>query len=141
MGHGRPIDSAAYGDGRRHHVDPDTMTIDDPVVGDGLAWLGSQMPDEAELQRAMVALGITGVSATEVLTPHARPVLTVDGSVVQLVLRTAAYEDRSKESTSSYLAGALDGASTDDADGSDLASDPAGFEPIVTNLLALATSS
>jgi len=28
-----------------------------------------------------------------------------------------------------------------DADGSDLASDPAGFEPIVTNLLALATSS
>ena len=109
----------------------------------------------------------------------------------------------SKESTSSYLAGDLDGASTDDAlssletaltfalddatvtrtdvggnaaivitgasaaggaggataaggaagtvidgvvvvvdaDGSDLASDPAGFEPIVTNLLALATSS
>jgi len=30
---------------------------------------------------------------------------------------------------------------TVDADGSDLASDPAGFEPIVTNLLALATSS
>jgi len=103
----------------------------------------------------------------------------------------------SKESTSSYLAGDLDGASIDDAlsslekvltfamddatvtrtdvggnvaivitgttasggaggaagtvidgvvvtvdaDGSDLASDPAGFEPIVTNLLALATSS
>jgi len=90
------IDSAAYVDGRRHDFDPDAMTIDDPVVGDGFVWLGLRMPDEAELQRAMVALGITGVSATDVLTPHARPVLTVDGSIVQLVLRTAAYEDRSE---------------------------------------------
>ncbi len=68
------------------------MTLDD-VVGDGFVWLGLRMPDEAELQQGMDSLGIAGVSALDVLTPHARPVLTVEGTVVQLVLRTAAYED------------------------------------------------
>ena len=72
------------------------MTIDDPVVDGGFVWLGLRMPDEAELQRGMDALAITGVSASDVLTPHARPVLTVEGPIVQLVLRTAAYEDRSE---------------------------------------------
>ncbi len=72
------------------------MSIDDPVVGDGFVWLGLRMPDEAELQQGMDALGITGVLAGEVLRPHARPVLTVDGSIVQLVLRTAAYDDRNE---------------------------------------------
>jgi magnesium transporter len=54
------------------------------------------MPDEAELQQGMDSLGISGMSALDVLTPHARPVLTVEGPVVQLVLRTAAYEDRNE---------------------------------------------
>jgi magnesium transporter len=90
------IDCAAYVDGCRHEFDPDTMTIDDPVVGDGFVWLGLRMPDEAELQRGLDSLGVTGVSATEVLTPHRRPVLTVEGSTVQIVLRTAAYEDRNE---------------------------------------------
>ncbi len=71
------------------------MTLDD-VVGDGFVWLGLRMPDEAELQQGMDSLGIAGVSARDVLTPHARPVLTVEGPVVQLVLRTAAYEDRNE---------------------------------------------
>ena len=88
------IDCAAYVDGHRREFDPATMTVADPVVGDGFVWLGLRMPDEAELQRAMVALGITGVSAVDVLTPHARPVLAVEGPIVWLVLRTAAYEDR-----------------------------------------------
>lgn len=44
----------------------------------------------------MDSLGITGVSAVDVLTPHARPVLTVEGPIVWLVLRTAAYEDRTE---------------------------------------------
>ena len=90
------IDCAAYVDGRRREFDPATMTIDDPVVGDGFVWLGLRMPDESELQRCMAALGITGVSADDVLTPHARPVLTVEGPIVWLVLRTAAYEDRNE---------------------------------------------
>ena len=89
------IDCAAYIDGQRHEFDPATMTLDD-VVGDGFVWLGLRMPDEAELQQGMDSLGIAGVSASDVLTPHARPVLTVEGPVVQLVLRTAAYEDRNE---------------------------------------------
>ena len=70
------------------------MTVDD--VGDGFVWLGLRMPDEVELQQGMDSLGIAGVSARDILTPHARPVLTVEGPVVQLVLRTAAYEDRNE---------------------------------------------
>jgi magnesium transporter len=93
------IDCAAYVDGRRRDFDPATMTIDDPVVGDGFVWLGLRMPDESELQHGMDALGITGVSAADVLTPHARPVLTVEGAIVRLVLRTAAYEDRNETIT------------------------------------------
>jgi magnesium transporter len=72
------------------------MTIDDDIVGDGFVWLGLRMPDQAELQQGMDSLGIAGVSALDVLTPHARPVLTVEGSIVQLVLRTAAYDDRNE---------------------------------------------
>ena len=90
------IDCAAYVDGRRREFDPDTMTIDDPVVEGGFVWLGLRMPDDAELQQGMNALAITGVSVADVLMPHARPVLTVEGPIVQLVLRTAAYEDRSE---------------------------------------------
>jgi magnesium transporter len=89
------IDCAAYVDGQRRDFDPATMTLDD-VEGDGFVWLGLRMPDLAELQQGMDSLGIIGVSALEVLTPHARPVLTVDGHVVQLVLRTAAYQDRNE---------------------------------------------
>lgn len=88
------IDCAAYVDGSRREFDPGTMTIDDPVVDGGFVWLGLRMPDENELARALDALGIMGVSPAEVLTPHRRPVLTVDHTTVQIVLRTAAYEDR-----------------------------------------------
>ena len=90
------IDCAAYVDGCRREFDPDTMSIDDPIVDGGFVWLGLRMPDEAELQRGLTALGITGVSPTEVLTPHRRPVLVVEGTIVQIVLRTASYEDRSE---------------------------------------------
>lgn len=71
------------------------MTLDE-VARDGFVWLGLRMPDQAELQQALDSLGIVGVSALDVLTPHARPVLTVEGPVVRLVLRTAAYEDRNE---------------------------------------------
>ncbi len=90
------IDCAAYVDGQRREFDPDTMTIDDETVGNGFVWLGLQIPDESELQRSMDALGIAGVSAADVLMPHARPVLTVEGRVVQIVLRTATYDDQAE---------------------------------------------
>ena len=93
------IDCAAYVDGQRREFDPATMSVDDEVVGDGFVWLGLRMPDEAELEQAMASLGITGVSVLDVLMPHTRAVLTVDGAVTQLVLRTAGYEDRSETIT------------------------------------------
>jgi magnesium transporter len=88
------IDCAAYVDGRRREFDPDRMTIDDPSVDGGFVWLGLRMPDVQELERGMQSLRIEGVDAEELLRPHRRPVLTVTGSTLQLVLRTAAYEDR-----------------------------------------------
>ncbi len=93
------IDSAAYADGHRREFDPDTMTIDDAGVDGGFVWLGLRMPDEAELQRGLTALHVTGVSPVEVLTPHRRPVLTVAGTTVQLVLRTVSYDDRDETIT------------------------------------------
>ncbi len=72
------------------------MTVDDLDTADGFVWLGLRMPDQQELQQGMDALGITGLSALAVLTPHARPVLTVEGPILWLVLRTAAYEDRNE---------------------------------------------
>jgi magnesium transporter len=88
------IDCAAYVGGHRHEFDPDTMTLDDPVVGDGFVWLGLRMPDVAELERGLRALEMDGVDPDDVLRPHHRPVLTVAGSCVQIVLRTAKYDDR-----------------------------------------------
>lgn len=90
------IDCAAYVDGHRRDFDPATMTLADLPTGDGFVWLGLRMPDEAELQQAMAALNITEVIASDVLRPHARPVLTVEGSTVQVVLRTASYDDSSE---------------------------------------------
>ena len=62
----------------------------------GFVWLGLRVPDEAELQQACAALDLHGVLAADVLAPHARPVLVVEDGTVQIVLRTAAYEDRTE---------------------------------------------
>ncbi|MGB0112334.1 MAG: magnesium and cobalt transport protein CorA, partial [Ilumatobacteraceae bacterium] len=92
------IDCAAYVDGQRRAFDPHTMSIEqfDAEADDTFVWLGLRVPDEAELQTACVALGLGGVDAAEILTPHARPVLVVEGGTVQIVLRTAAYDDRTE---------------------------------------------
>ena len=102
------IDCAAYVDGRRFDVDPDPASlcrwepdtipeqvVDGVTVGSKRAfvWLGLRIPDEHELGAACAALRLDGVSPSEILTPHERPVLTVDGPTVQLVLRTARYDD------------------------------------------------
>jgi magnesium transporter len=57
-------------------------------------WLGLRMPDLAELSSWCDLLQIDAVDPADVLTPHSRPVLTVDGSTMQLVLRTVRYDDR-----------------------------------------------
>ncbi len=107
------IDCAAYVDGKR--VDVDTSCIPTPGMlppsmgesevdetdssphwdaPDGFVWLGLRMPDVAELGEWCDALDIDEVDPAAVLAPHARPVLTVNGTTVQLVLRTIRYDDR-----------------------------------------------
>jgi magnesium transporter len=102
------IDCAAYVDGERLDVDPDPASLcrwESDVVPERLVdgvsagarhdfvWLGLRRPAEHELGEACEALHFEEVSASEILTPHERPVLTIDGSTVQLVLRTARYDD------------------------------------------------
>ncbi|MET0663857.1 MAG: magnesium and cobalt transport protein CorA [Ilumatobacteraceae bacterium] len=107
------IDCAAYVDGKR--LDVDTSCIPTPGMlppsmaeaefddtdaaprwdaSDGFVWLGLRMPDVAELGEWCDALHIDEVDPAAVLAPHARPVLTVNGTTVQLVLRTIRYDDR-----------------------------------------------
>ncbi|MEZ5411479.1 MAG: magnesium and cobalt transport protein CorA [Acidimicrobiales bacterium] len=85
------VDCGVYCDGRRL-----------PGAGlDGLgqvatrsgtyAWVGLRMPPEAEVAEVGARLGWDDVAYDELVSPHARPVLTIDGDQVQLVLRTAAY--------------------------------------------------
>ena len=106
------IDCAAYVDGKR--VDVDTSCIPTPGMlppsmaeaefddtdaaprwdaPDGFVWLGLRMPDVEELSEWCDALDIDEVDPAAVLAPHARPVLTVNGTTVQLVLRTIRYDD------------------------------------------------
>ena len=99
------IDCAAYLDGKRHDVDPDPSSlcrwesdlaqaiVDEGVPECAFVWLGLRVPNVRELGRACTALEIDEVSPSEILTPHQRPVLSVDGPNVQLVLRTARYDD------------------------------------------------
>ena len=80
---------------------PGGTGLDDPcadaaVDDGGFFWLGLRMPDEDELAAVCEDLCFTEVSADEILTPHTRPVLTLDGATLQLVLRTARYEDQAE---------------------------------------------
>jgi magnesium transporter len=100
------IDCAEYVDGHRVDIDPAEISLgrwapcapEAEGVGsappDGFVWLGLRVPDEYELGSACDALQLDEVSPAEVLTPHARPVLSLDGPTVQLVLRTARYDDK-----------------------------------------------
>ncbi len=107
------IDCAAYVDGKRVDLDeraealqgvlPASMherDVDDTDSSppwdapDGFVWLGLRMPNVEELTSWCSTLQLDDVNPTEILTPHARPVLTVDGTTLQLVLRTVRYDDR-----------------------------------------------
>ena len=103
------IDCAAYVDGKRVEVDADPASLcrwesallpepnggsDSPPSDHDFVWLGLRIPEEQELRDACAALRLDEVSPREILTPHERPVLSVDGTSVQLVLRTARYDDQ-----------------------------------------------
>jgi magnesium transporter len=90
------VDRAAYLDGRRVELTGELDAPLPPEVAGGFVWVGLRMPNEHELASACRPLGLDEVSVSEVLTPHARPVLTVDEDTLQLVLRTARYDDRTE---------------------------------------------
>ena len=89
------VDCAAYTDGARTNVDPAPDSLREWSGREGsFVWLGLRMPTEGELTDACVALELDDVSAPELLQPHARPVLSLEGPTLMMVLRTARYDDR-----------------------------------------------
>jgi magnesium transporter len=93
------VDCALYEDGKRLDFDATSPSLarlaDHP---DAFAWIGFSMPTPAELAEACELLGIDDdVDVEEVLAPHRRPVLSVDGPVVHVVLRTARYVDHEEK--------------------------------------------
>ena len=90
------VDCALYSEGRRLDV---PRTLDSlkliPDYPGSFGWLGLSMPDADELGRAVEVLGCTGeIEVEEVLAPHTRPVLSLDGPALEIVLPTARYVDR-----------------------------------------------
>ena len=93
------VDCALYDQGRRLPYDPevDTLVRLDEHPG-SFAWIGFAMPNAEELSEACDRLGITDeIDVDEVLAPHRQPVLSVEGKVVHVVLRTARYVDRDEK--------------------------------------------
>jgi magnesium transporter len=102
------VDCAAYIDGKRVDVDPFPGGLEpwaSAEAGDtarhqeepeGFVWLGLHMPDLDELTAACEALNLDEVSPSEILTPHTRPILQIDDDTLQLVVRTARYDDRAE---------------------------------------------
>ncbi len=107
------IDSAVYVDGERTELDPRVPESLDGFVmlphqfedldgGEvaspwsvplGFVWVGLAQPDVEELESWCATLRIDHFNAKEILTPHMRPVLTVNDYTLQLVLRTVQYDD------------------------------------------------
>ncbi len=87
------VDAAAYVEGKRIEIDVDHLSLDDVCRDGGFVWLGVRMPSVDHLTEWCAALDLADFSAVEILTPHARPVLSIDEQTVHLVLRTAQYDD------------------------------------------------
>jgi len=90
------IDCAMYEHG--HRLDrPATIDAMDDLADhpDAFVWIGLRMPSAEELGDVLNKLGFEAeIEVSEVLTPHRRPVLTIEGRSLQLVLRTARYVDK-----------------------------------------------
>ncbi len=88
------VDSAAYVEGRRVDLDPSPASLAAwYAAGEGFAWIGLRMPSSSELQPICDALDLDDVPVAEILAPHTRPVLEIEGATLQMVLRTARYDD------------------------------------------------
>jgi magnesium transporter len=110
------IDGAVYIEGRRSDADPRAPLstwdihaapgrLEDLDGGEELSpwmpphafvWVGLAQPDVAELESWCATLRLSRFNVREILTPHLRPVLTVDDDTLQLVLRTVQYDDQAE---------------------------------------------
>ena len=88
------VDCALYEDGSRVPSGTGISVLDQlDAHPEGFVWLGLRMPDIDELTGMCRRLDIDGIDVDEVLSPHTRPVLSVEGDVLNLVVRTARYID------------------------------------------------
>ena len=92
------VDCALYDQGRRVGG---RLSVEEAAAGlaehpSGFVWLGLRMPPPDELSRACAASGLK-IDEHEALTPHRRPVVSREGEVTVLHLRTALYDDVSEQ--------------------------------------------
>ncbi len=88
------VDSAAYVEGHRIEVEPTAEALAAwHQRDDGFVWVGLRTPDAVELSAICTALDLDDIPVSAVLAPHTRPVLEIEGTTVQMVLRTARYND------------------------------------------------
>ena len=86
------VDSAAYVEGHRNEVEPTAEALAAwRQRDDGFVWVGLRTPSADELHAICTALDLDDIPVSAVLAPHTRPVLEIEGTTVQMVLRTARY--------------------------------------------------
>jgi magnesium transporter len=89
------VDCALYENGKRLDLPSSLEALD--ALDDhpaAFAWVGLQMPQHEELREVAERLGIAEhIDVESVLAPHRRPVMSADGPVLEVVLRTAKYVD------------------------------------------------
>ncbi|MEZ5215312.1 MAG: CorA family divalent cation transporter [Ilumatobacteraceae bacterium] len=92
------VDCAAYREGQRVDVPADPGRVAAVVAGAGsFGWIGMRMPDADELVGVRQEIGWADFPVDEILARHRRPVLDVDPGRLQLVLRTARYDDHQEK--------------------------------------------
>lgn len=88
------VDSAGYVEGHRHEVEPTAEGLAAWCQrDDGFVWVGLRTPSADQLHAICTALDLDDIPVSAVLAPHTRPVLEIEGTTVQMVLRTARYND------------------------------------------------
>ena len=89
------VDCAIYEEGKRLDLPVSLDAL--AALGehpDAFAWVGVQLPTPDELRQIVDLLGLAKhVDVERVLAPHRRPVMSTDGPVLEVVLRTARYVD------------------------------------------------
>lgn len=87
------VDCAVYHEGNRRPGAGVEVLDDLDEHPAAFAWVGLRMPDAEELVDWCARLALHDVDVDDVLAPHTRPVLSVEGATVMLVARTARYLD------------------------------------------------